>query len=892
MAPVADDEIVDTPGDDLRDVLGMPPRRAPAVLAPGQIIDDAYRIEEEIGAGGMGRVYRAHDLRLSRDVALKLHGFAIAPDDNTLRREATALARLTHPNVVTVYEVGTWNDHPWVAMAFVPGGTVRTWLQAKPRTAREILSLFIAAGRGLEAAHAAGLVHRDFKPDNVLVGDDGRICVADFGLARDAGNAESNVGDLVGSPASSPLASHTKTGAVRGTPAYMAPEQRDGTRVDASADQYAFAVSLWETLADQRPFGDDPSTIAPPPSGRMPRHVEVALRRALSTVPSHRWPSMSELLDELARDPIRTRFIVAASIVGVLVLVGGGFAIARRTQAAQPDPGVLACDTSAELASLWSDESRTKVLATYPGQVGTRIIASVDAWTEQWRKLRADACHTAAKDPALAERTNTCLDRARARLGSSLSVLETALQPVDAITVGTIMTSLANCADASVLPPRSTVPTASMDRARWNIVESLIAQSDTWQHTTKGARAIPIALSAVGQAQSLGFLALQARAQTSYASALYNAGNHDNMLEPYEGAVRLAAEAHDDVLVAEIYLKMLTIVIQLQKQGEIDRLISVAESAIERASRPQYLLDQLAAKRADVARLREDFVAAIPLYQQAVVAAEARHGESTELARSLTLLAQCYTRLHRTDEARAALQRAATIIQKLYGDIHPNLGTILTSLGDIDLQDGRYTDAITAYRRSLAIKESSMGPMHKSLGATLVNLANALTMHGDLPEAIKVGRRAVEIVEKTFPPGHPRVAIAINVLGDALRVSKDYAGAEAMFQRAIGMFPANSTDPLLSDPLRNLTMLYAETGKLRGARPIVVRALSIVVALDPTSVDTSRVRLVLARIDRDPKAYQAALEQLTTILGKNHPEVVSMRMEQARMFGPTTSKPR
>jgi serine/threonine protein kinase/tetratricopeptide (TPR) repeat protein len=888
-----DDPPVDTPGDDLRDVLGMPPRRAPAVLAMGQIIDDAYRIDEEIGAGGMGRVYRAHDLRLSRDVALKLHGFALRPDDDTLRREATALARLTHPNVVTVYEVGTWNGHPWVAMAYVPGGTVRTWLKAEHRTAKQILALFVAAGRGLEAAHAAGLVHRDFKPDNVLVGDDGRICVADFGLARDVHVPETHVGDLVGSPARS-LETGTKTGAVRGTPAYMAPEQRDGTRVDSSADQFAFAVSLWEALAGQRPFGDDDSAIIPPPSGRMPRHVEVALRRALSVAPSARWASMTELLDELVRDPARTRFIVAASVIGVLALVGGGFAIARRTQDDKVDPAIAACSSNSELASLWSDDTRKQVLGVYPGQVGTQVIASIDTWVQKWSALRSDACVAASKDPTFAKRTDACLDRSRARLVTAISALREKLRPVDAITIATVLPPMANCADLSLTPSLGQIPT-STDIARINVVEYVIAEADMWQNTNQVARAVPLSRSAIEHAKHVesltGGRSLHARAVATYASSLFATKKYGEVLPQFESAIKLAAEAHDDVLVSEIYLDMLGVAIHFAKPGEIDRLLSVTASAIERANRPQHHLDLLAARRADVAQDREDFPTCISLYQQVAVASEARFGETPDLARSLTMLAQCHSQLLHGDEARAALQRAATIIQKIYGDLHPNLGTILTTLGNVDVAAGRYADAIKTYRRSLAIREAASGKVDKSLSATLINLSNALTLQGEFAEAIDVALRAVEIIEKTYPPGHPALAHSLNILGEAHRGAKNYGVAEATFRRAIGMFPPDSEDGNLSDPLRNLVQTLVETKRIAGARPLAVRSLAIATKLDPTSIHTIRSRLVLAHIDRDPAAFDAGLEQLTKILGVNHPEVVSSKMERTRTFGPPKKKP-
>ncbi len=217
-----------------------------------------FEIEGPIGAGGMGVVYSARDPQLGRRVALKLlrpGDFADSSGRERALAEARAMARLSHPNVVAIYEVGSLGDELFIAMELVVGRTLRAWLESGERSWREILVMFLAAGRGLAAAHAAGLVHRDFKPDNVLVGDDGRVLITDFGLAR-LGGAEASgstpsqsAGNLA--QGASPL---TPPGALLGTPAYMAPEQLDGAGATAASDQFAFCTSLFEALAGQRPY--------------------------------------------------------------------------------------------------------------------------------------------------------------------------------------------------------------------------------------------------------------------------------------------------------------------------------------------------------------------------------------------------------------------------------------------------------------------------------------------------------------------------------------------------------------------------------------------------------------------------------------------------------------
>jgi tRNA A-37 threonylcarbamoyl transferase component Bud32 len=309
--PTGPTRTLDPSGDEsfLRHVAGMSDE-PPIVIAPGERIGETYEVQRRLGAGGMGVVYLARDKRLHRDVAIKLHAaLAEDPDGARLFREATAMAQLVHANVATVYEVGTWRGHPYVVMEYVPGGTLRTWLAAAPRTPDEIVARFAAAGRGLAAAHRTGIVHRDFKPDNVLCGDDGRVRVADFGLACEANVATSRpllISDETG------LLSLTRTGAVAGTPAYMAPEQKEGAGVGPAADQYAFAVALWEALAGVRP-----------PAGQPPRSIARVLRRGLAEAPHDRWPSMPALLDALGRKP-RSRAWVIGGLV-LLAAAGGAW---------------------------------------------------------------------------------------------------------------------------------------------------------------------------------------------------------------------------------------------------------------------------------------------------------------------------------------------------------------------------------------------------------------------------------------------------------------------------------------------------------------------------------------------------------------------------------------
>ncbi|MFN0247874.1 MAG: protein kinase domain-containing protein, partial [Kofleriaceae bacterium] len=271
---------------------------APPIPAAQVRLGDRYDVKRLLGRGGMGAVYLARDRTLGRDVAVKLHGVGSGSD--RLHREAVAMAKLAHPNVVTVFEVASFEDRLYVAMEYVKGGTLGTWMRAQPRTWREVVEILVGAGQGLAAAHAANLVHRDFKPENVLVGEDGRPRVSDFGIAHVQTRTSDKIIPI--STTIDPSKPMTMTGSVLGTPAYMAPEQLIGDPVDARADQFAFCVVAWEALFGERPFtGTSLATIAAaialqkmtrPPRHAIPQRVIEIVTRGLANDPGKRYPDM------------------------------------------------------------------------------------------------------------------------------------------------------------------------------------------------------------------------------------------------------------------------------------------------------------------------------------------------------------------------------------------------------------------------------------------------------------------------------------------------------------------------------------------------------------------------------------------------------------------------
>jgi predicted Ser/Thr protein kinase len=390
-----------------------------------------YQLEREIGAGGMGVVHAAFDPDLERRIALKVLRVA-APGleaKDRLLREARAMARLAHPNVVTVHEVGTANGRDYVAMELIQGETLADWLRAEKRRSVEIVAAFLAAGRGLAAAHAAGIVHRDFKPHNVLRSRGGRIVVTDFGLAREAQvdlpplrdrgeRSSSRTPAMAATAATLPLGTPssltgiTATGSLLGTPAYMAPEQWDGGAVTPATDQYAFCVALWEALAGERPYRGPTldelrhqAALGPAAldDSGIPRRLRAILRRGLDPDPGQRWPNMDALLARIVR--VERRPGIALALAGGALVAAAVLVLALRAgdERASPrcEPPVL------DPAQVWSP-------ATHPGAgKHTAAARQLDTEIAAWGTARATACQVVpvVRAPRLA-----CLDGVLARI--------------------------------------------------------------------------------------------------------------------------------------------------------------------------------------------------------------------------------------------------------------------------------------------------------------------------------------------------------------------------------------------------------------------------------------------------------------------------------------------
>src|SRR5688572_15209629 len=391
-----------------------------------------YKIVARIGTGGMATVWSARDDELDRTVAVKLVRAPRRDADVRARmlREAQAMAALSHPHVVQVYDVGVAGDDVWIAMELVSGRTLTQWLGEAPRAWPDVVAAFCHLGRGLAAVHDAGLVHRDFKPHNAMIDDTGRVRLIDFGLARDEGSASLKSHDEADDGAASRDDTLTATGVVMGTPAYMSPEQVEGRAASAASDQFSFCVALFEALHGARPFvGHDRKALMQAiAQGRIdaggrrpiPGWLEAAVRRGLSRDPAARWPSLAALVDRLeARAAGRRRRGLVLGL-GVVVTAGSIVALASRAQERCRDT---------TLAATWNDAAADRIDAAlratelrYADDAATSVRTELDAYARAWTSAWDEAC-AAELDPATRDARLACLSRGRRDLEKSLEIL-------------------------------------------------------------------------------------------------------------------------------------------------------------------------------------------------------------------------------------------------------------------------------------------------------------------------------------------------------------------------------------------------------------------------------------------------------------------------------------
>jgi len=767
-----------------------------------------YVILEHVGAGAMGVVYAAYDPELDRKVALKLlrrsQGLDSAAQTRLLR-EAQALARVSHPNVVSVHDVGTHDGGVFVAMEFVAGVTLAEWTKAEPRPWEDVLQLYQAAARGLVAVHAEGLVHRDFKPYNVMIGDDGRVRVMDFGLARtqsdsgpsgevDVKAALTRAASLANSRVSQsdvlsrPL---TRTGALMGTPAYMAPEQMLGVEITASADQFAFCVSLYEALYGARPFAgasidamvlarETGEIAAPPKDSRVPLWLRRAVVRGLASHPDERYRDMNALLEALDAGLARPRRVRRTVVViGVALLAA---ALPATRWLAQSRAEQQCADQGATIEVVWNDQTRARlregiVASGHPNarDVADRVTPWLDRHAQQWRDAKAAACHNANVDErwdaAQLDRATWCLDARRLELVALVERMADADERAarNAVQAASSLGPVPSCVDEASLA-RMPDPPARDEQPALEAIRSALADARYLKSTGDYEGALERATAARELAQAADAPVLTARAAVMQGRALLDTGAVAQSEAALRSAYLEAASAEAWATAAHAASELVFVVgYHLERHDDGQLWADLAKVAIEHAGDPLELRE--ATRASYVGHLYDsagDYRAAEQWHRKAVDIERRALGEHPRVAAGLTGLGNVLFRLGRIDEAIETEQRALAIKEAAEGPAHPNVATSLHNLANNLYKVGELEEAARLYERSLAIKEATSGSVSPTVAKTLSNLAAVRRGLGDAERAYDEMLRAAEIFEASLGPRTPTVAMVKTNIADLL----------------------------------------------------------------------------------------------------------------------------
>ena len=746
---------------------------ASAALAPGAVVG-RYELGELLGSGGMGSVYRAHDPHLSRDVALKvLHQRHAAEREGgeyrrRLLREAQALAKLSHPNVVAAFDVGTYGDVVFVAMELVHGESLRSWL-LEPRRQSEVLSVLIAAGRGLCAAHAAGVLHRDFKPANVMVSPDGRVRVVDFGLARlalagaePADGAGPTPGEIGERPPSLLDGDLTESGILMGTPGYISPEQLRGEAADVFADQYSFAVTAFVALTGQTPSqrteGSDSSDDRLDWPRNVPRRVRRIVERGLAPLPSLRHPSVAAMVEALEREIAprrRTGALVALGFAAVLIAGSAALLKARSSRAT--------CQVgTGSFQQVWDGERRAALhdaLAS-TGRPNAEeafglLAGRLDAFRAGWLAMKQESCAAThlrgeQSEKVLALRTG-CLERKLAGAGALVTAFSRPDPGAVDRAAGAMPDSIEECADtAALLGTAERLPAAPAARATIARLESAFAVTRSLAVAGQYQEARAGAEGQLAEARRLGHEATIAQALRSAAFAIYSQARTAEERKQGEAylreAIPLAARAGDDRLVARTSSYLFNLLAYGQRRiQEAEAILPHVEALVIRAgSHPQDRLEVLYGRARIMAQKRK-FPEAIALFEQVMALSDGLEHE-----------------------------------RKAYG------ANARGEIGEIALHLQDYPEAVRRMQDGLVALEGTFGSHHPRILIGLANLAMAQSkVDGDAALATVAKMRALAA---TLPSADWR-SITIPFLEGQIREDRaDYAAALSFYRDALPRF--------------------------------------------------------------------------------------------------------
>jgi serine/threonine protein kinase len=837
--------------------------------APGR--SDAigrYLVLHLMGKGAMGEVYAAYDPELDRKVAIKL--WRGTPGDDAeaaegrrrMMREAQAIAKLSHPNVVVVYDVGAFQNQVFVAMEFVEGHTLGYWLHAQRRAWPDVLKVFAEAGRGLAAAHEKGLIHRDFKPENVMVSPDGQVRVMDFGLARAIGRApkamdlapavtdgapsvvnhganpdhediDSTRSVAAGGPDSHLLPERpstglgiqiTQTGAIIGTPAYMSPEQFLGRDTDARTDQFSFCVALYQGLYGERPYAGQTHKVVeasvlkghirePPRDTEVPAWLRKLVLRGLRTDPDERWPSMNVLLAELERSRLfarRRRFAngAAAKLSDIWPAPVRGRPVETETRA----------------------EMRKAFLATNTAYAATsfdNVSRILDAYAESWSDMYTEICEATHVH---AEQSVDVFDLRMSALMELLDGLRAVCQifrqatpdvVVNAVGAVSALGSVQRCADIKLLrtvvrPPEDQLTRGAVDHLRARLAEvRVLCQVGRLNDGLKAIAAIE------QEIRDLGYQPLLAEMLLELGKLHNERRDAEAGARALEDAVWAAELSRHEEVAAEAATILVFVTGETQLRYEVAEIWSRhAETILRRVGGHDTLWGWLFNNRGAVREKQGRLAEALDDARRAVAAKEKAGGvDSPDVALSNANVSLYLAQLGRTEEALPYVERAIRALESSLGPEHPRNSFVLLNYAELLNELGRFSEARQSCQRSLAIFERQIGPADLHLAYPLTALGLAYLGEGKTTDALSVLERAAAIrdAKETNPArlGEVHFALARALLA----VGQDLPRARALTVRARDEYARALPVPIVERELATIAASLASQSMTRAPDP-------------------------------------------------------------------------
>ena len=906
----------------------------PTELAAGTRLG-RYVVMRPIGSGGMGIVYLADDPELDRRVAVKL----IRPDGagaddrdkaaRRLQREAQAIARLTHPSVVAVYDVGESDGGIFVAMEYVDGTSLRRWLGERERTLDEILDVFLSAGRGLAAAHAAGIVHRDVKPDNILVDAHGVAKVLDFGLARAVTESSAEVRDSTDDidsvlvSGSGPLLSTPMTMAnqVMGTPSYMAPEQLQGLPSPAS-DQYALCITLYEAVYERRPFKGRTvrglmrarrTGLEFPSSPRLPRGLKRALAKGLAPDPGDRFASIDELLKALRR--LRTRrvrtalWVVVASAASAAVSFG--YASSRHTEESP-------CARAGELDT-WDDATRLRI-ETSLEQTGSRLVAAtwpglrdeLDGWASAWSAARRDVCEATLvrgkQTGAVMDQRNACLERQRQAFDALVGTLATADVGVvaNAQAAAARLPSADGCADPATLALEPPLPRDEPTQRAVLAVRRQIADATALRDAGRYVQADDELQEVVGQLDELDYDPLRAEYHLEAARLLRARDEHRAAEASLRSALQHAEIAHYPALRLEALLELAFVLGgELKQFAAAKEVLALAEILSVALGDPPQLYARRRFAEAELLLARDEFELARPILEDLLtgdirvigrdvvlsrLAQSLRHGQRQGIDRYEEALAIAERKfgphhprvadvlagmggilIHHSrdwDETEAILRRALDIRTDVFGARSPAAAAIRSTLGVVDIKREDFDAAAEHLEFAVAVFEEDPRSVEFDGATVMSNLGIVYSRRGDQEAARGMHQRALQVLERADPDHPRRVIPMINIALTHVRESRD-ADAIVWYERAVAILETRPEDRGRAGDMENqIAAACVRMGDNEAARLHFRRALDFYEQQpgEPKWLNPERTRLSLAVVSAQIGDHDEARRQLERAL--------------------------